>query len=451
MKSLQAILSSVFLAKQRFFRPTAYTFYRRLLSLQELDQAKLAAFNLNRRRALLFHAGTTTEKYAHWKSANASAFAYCTEDTWDGLPILTREEVSDDLESLRSKVFPRTRLVESTTGGSTGTPLRVWHDRLYPREAIAWRLLGWWNVPLGQHAAHTWRLRRTRRLSQLANTALWWPTQRIWLNAAAMRKEDLNRFIDEFNHLRPQLLQGYVGALEHVAAHIIQQELVVPSPIAIWTTAAPLNPNSRHTIQEAFQAPVYDQYGSCEVPFIAAECERHEGLHVFSDVVQVDIVRDDGSPADAGQVGRVLVTDLDNRVAPLIRYDTGDRAAWLAGPCSCGLPFPRITTVRGRVSDTLVMNDGTTIAGDYLTTIFDNYTEEIRQFQVQKITASQLRVLVCPRKQKANLDSIISAVHAALRANIGKTTMIEFQIVENISADAGKTRFVLDLTRRNLA
>lgn len=443
-----SLLSTVFLAKQRLFRPSAYTLYRRLLSLQMLDEVELEKFNLKRRRSLLFHAGLTSRLYRQWKSQHQSAFHHCSEEAWQSLPILSRKVLAEDLESLRSEAFPRSRLLESTTGGSTGTPLKVWHDSTYPRDAIAWRMLGWWNLGLGQHAAHTWRLRRTDPWAKAANRALWWPTRRIWLNAAAMRPRDVEEFIEEFIHLQPKLLQGYVGALEHVAASIIQHKLTVPSPLAIWTTAAPLSPHSRQTIQLAFSAPVFDQYGSCEVPFIAAECTEHSGLHVFSDVVHIDIVREDDSPATAGESGRLIVTDLENRVAPLIRYDTGDRAAWMIGSCPCGLPFPRISSVRGRISDTLSMNDGTTIAGDYLTTLFDDHTAEIRQFQVQKVAGSHIRVLVCPRSHTADIEGVLSSVRTAMVANIGTANTIEFQIVDQIPEDAGKTRFVLDLTRR---
>src|SRR5256712_5875097 len=36
---------------------------------------------------------------------------------------------------------------------------------------------------------------------------------------------------------------------------------------------------------------------------------------------------------------------------PLIRYRTGDGAPWLSEPCACGLPFRRLSTLRGRLDE----------------------------------------------------------------------------------------------------
>ncbi len=36
---------------------------------------------------------------------------------------------------------------------------------------------------------------------------------------------------------------------------------------------------------------------------------------------------------------------------PLIGYRTGDVARWLPGPCPCGLPFRRLSPLRGRVDE----------------------------------------------------------------------------------------------------
>jgi len=38
-------------------------------------------------------------------------------------------------------------------------------------------------------------------------------------------------------------------------------------------------------------------------------------------------------------------------VMPLIRYRTGDVARWVAEPCACGLPFRRLSPLRGRLDE----------------------------------------------------------------------------------------------------
>ena len=45
------------------------------------------------------------------------------------------------------------------------------------------------------------------------------------------------------------------------------------------------------------------------------------------------------------------MTTVSRRVMPLIRYRTGDVARWLPEPCACGLPFRRLSPLRGRVDE----------------------------------------------------------------------------------------------------
>jgi len=54
---------------------------------------------------------------------------------------------------------------------------------------------------------------------------------------------------------------------------------------------------------------------------------------------------------DAEGYGEIVLTTVTRRVMPLIRYRTGDVARWLAGPCLCGLPFRRLSLLRGRVDE----------------------------------------------------------------------------------------------------
>jgi phenylacetate-coenzyme A ligase PaaK-like adenylate-forming protein len=53
----------------------------------------------------------------------------------------------------------------------------------------------------------------------------------------------------------------------------------------------------------------------------------------------------------------VLLTNLANRVQPLIRYDLGDSVVAKPGPCECGNPLPAIR-VAGRHDDVLHLDNG---------------------------------------------------------------------------------------------
>jgi phenylacetate-CoA ligase len=55
--------------------------------------------------------------------------------------------------------------------------------------------------------------------------------------------------------------------------------------------------------------------------------------------------------ADSDGYGEIVLTTTSRRVMPLIRYRTGDVARWVPEPCACGLPFRRLSPLRGRVDE----------------------------------------------------------------------------------------------------
>src|SRR5205085_245972 len=54
---------------------------------------------------------------------------------------------------------------------------------------------------------------------------------------------------------------------------------------------------------------------------------------------------------DAEGYGEIVFTTLNRDVMPLLRYRTGDVARWLPGRCACGLPFRRLSAIRGRMDE----------------------------------------------------------------------------------------------------
>src|SRR6185295_20378238 len=106
---------------------------------------------------------------------------------------------------------------------------------------------------------------------------------------------------------------------------------------------------SRQIIESNFQCGVFDKYGSREFSGIAYECEAHEGHHIVAENYIVEILKD-GVPAEPGELGEVVITDLNNFCMPLIRYRVGDLAVAMDNTktCPCGRGLPRIGRIEGR-------------------------------------------------------------------------------------------------------
>src|SRR5262249_29218268 len=132
-----------------------------------------------------------------------------------------------------------------------------------------------------------------------------------------------------------------------------------------------------------FGCRVFNRYGCREVSVIASECPEHDGLHTMAEGLFIEVVKG-ARPAQAGEIGSILVTDLFNRAMPLIRYRIGDLGAWEEGTCACGRGLPRLRSVAGRVTDFLVGADGRLVSGVFLATYLVAQRPSLGQVQIHQ-------------------------------------------------------------------
>jgi phenylacetate-CoA ligase len=442
-------VNELFILKQRLGRPRAYRRYQEWITQERLSRDELHTLQWIAKRDILRHAFDTVPFYRkRFAALGLHPDDIRTAEDWPLVPVLTRADIISAGDSLISSAVRRTRLRRVTTGGSSGVPVEVFHDREFPAETLSWRMLSWWGVPPGAHAAHAYRLTRSSALQRAGNFLLWWPTRRIWFDASQMTPSRVDRFMREYRRLRPALVLGYVGAVHHLARHISDRGLTVPAPTAVWVTAAPITAAARFEIAAAFGAPVYDQYGCSEIHSIAAQCARQEHLHIHADARAVEIISDENAAVEYGQVGRVVVTDLTNYVFPLLRYENGDRGQLASHSCECGNELPLMAPVQGRSSDVLWLSDGSAIAGEFLTTIFDDHPRAVRGFQVVQAPDLSITVRYVPSGSGDIIEQALAHVRQLLESRTQGTVAVRTEMVDEISSDRGKSRFVVSHAQR---
>lgn len=434
----------VFRAKYRLWNRKAIEYHGWLEATQYLPRERLDAINLAKRQALVAHAYETVPFYR--KSFDAHSFHprdLTSDADWERVPLLTKADLRNHFDDLVSSASRPGDLKLSATGGSTGTPLKTYQDKRYPMAALGWRVLGWWGVLPSADVAYVYRLVRESTLSRFLNAVYWWPTGRIWLDASQMTAASIEAFIGKYKRMRPGLVQGYVGAVVHLARHVEKSGTRLPPPRAVWVTASPISEVDRRVVERAFGAPVFDQYGCGEMFWIAAECDRHDGLHVFADARHVEIIDGDGKPCPSEVEGRVVITDLENFAFPIIRYQIDDWAALRSGVCQCGRTLPLMSAVKGRMTDLLMLPDGAGISGDYLTTIFDESPDLAQAFQVYQYADMSMTLSVVPHPSISADNARLAAVVEALKKKTRGQVPIRLALVESIPHDRGKLLYVI--------
>ncbi len=205
----------------------------------------------------------------------------------------------------------------------------------------------------------------------------------------------LSDLVAALNRFRPAIVGSYPTALSLLAAEQAAGRLRIRPALAL-SGAERLSPAARQRIAEAFRCTVRDTYAASEFLGIAFDC-RLGRLHVNADWAILEPVDADFRPVPAGTASfSTLLTNLANRVQPLIRYDLRDSVTVDPAPCPCGSRLP-VIQVEGRADEILPLE---TAAGEtrmLLPLVVATVVEEapgIRSYQVIRIGARRLSVRI---------------------------------------------------------
>jgi phenylacetate-CoA ligase len=290
------------------------------------------------------------------------------------LPLLNKSVIRERGEELKSTDASLGPLSVDHTGGTTGTQVSFYRDRNCKvqrmgrqravldacgyvrgmRRGLVWGS----SADLGGGARQSLRA----RLRQFASA-------QIILPSIVMTEVEMAAYAQRMRAFRPEVLYGYPNALSQFAEYIGSTKDGIRGIHTIITTAERLSEKQRRTLQAVFGGEVFNLYCSREYGCVGFECSRHEGMHIDTGSVCVEILQD-GKAVPEGQVGEIVVTDLLNRGMPLVRSATGDQASLNFTPCQCGLPFPRLGHLDGRTADVVLRPDGGRVMGLMLTDLF---------------------------------------------------------------------------------
>ena len=258
----------------------------------------------------------------------------------------------------------------------------------------------------------------------------------------------LRDLVAALNEFEPAILTTYPSSLALLAGEQSAGRLRL-APTFIEVSGESLSPHTRHRAAAAFGCPVHDVFAASEFQAIAIECEQ-EWLHVNSDWVILEPVGVDHQPTPLGEPSHtVLLTNLANRVQPLIRYDLGDSVLARPDPCPCGNPLPAIR-VSGRCDDVLRLLDATGRAVSVLPLAIGSVADEtagLLRSQLIQSGPSEVTVRVAIQPGSA-AGTVWSTLHANLHTWLASQGLANVRLIRSArapegSATSGKFRQVI--------
>lgn len=229
--------------------------------------------------------------------------------------------------------------------------------------------------------------------------------------------------------------------------------------------AEPWTEDMRKTLEEMWGIHALDIYGLSEVigPGVAIECwEAKDGLHIAEDHFLVEVIHPDtGEPLPDGEVGELVFTTLTKEAMPVIRYRTGDLASIHREPCRCGRTHTRMSRVKGRIDDMLIIR-GVNLFPSEVEPILLSQTELAPHYQLvvdREGAMDQLTIEVEAAEEfwrqigKDEGDEKLSGVQQKmveqLRDHLGLTSQVKVHAPGQLPRSEGKAVRIIDHRKKN--
>lgn len=293
----------------------------------------------------------------------------------ESFPVITKNNIMDDEKMFKSDEFLDETLHTMCTSGSTGRPFRIEQDSV-KRNFVLGEILYYSSLvgyKVGNKLVYLRNLESGTRKSKfkkfLQNEEI------IYLRT--YDDSTLRKIYDELNSYGEKItILGYASTLNILSSYMLEHNLFLENVTGVISGAEALNTRTRHMTESQFKCKVVSRYSNQEMGILGQDDMEDEfNLNLANYYFEILNFESDMHVED-GEVGRIVVTDLNNKANPLIRYDTGD-----VGSFKKGSNRTILTNLSGRKLDLLYNANDEPVSFFAFDDLFEN-NYSIKQYQI---------------------------------------------------------------------
>jgi len=358
------------------------------------------------------------------------------------VPFLTKEDIRREKVRMVTQDASR-RGCKSNTSGSTGEPLYFYCDQASgpTRRAAGVLSYRWAGIDIGDRIAQMWGFHLDTPLKdRVVSSARNYFNNKLNLSSFHLSEETMHRYAEMLSVFKPDAIDSYPSSLAVFAEFCKNHRISNIRPRVVFLSGEKTYPHQHEVIHEVFDCPMFNRYGTNEFSIIAQDCDRHEGLHLLNPSLYLEVIHESGRPAESGEVGEVVITDLANLYMPFVRYRTGDLAVPTLRRCACGRGSSLLDRIEGRVFNVVVTAEGRSAGGAFWTYL-SRFVPGIKQFQIEQRDRHGVifRIVRGPEWKEEYAHSL----ERKIKDNLGNGFRVDFEFVDDVPlTPAGKFRFV---------
>ena len=437
---------SAILDRQRYGHD--FVKYRELLSKTvEYDQQALEDYQNQRLEIIIRHAYETVPYYRDMMS-KLKLKPQDIKEQGDlvKLPFLTRKDIHENFDNLRSRAFKPKQLKLGHTSGTTGSPLEILYDQgmMDMTYAVLDRQYNWAGASLKRFGDRVAIIRGNIIVPiQQKNPPFWrhnYYHNHLLMSSFHLSDRNIQLYIEELKRFQPRIIDGYPSTVYVLAKYLKDTGQTFPVH-AVLTSSETLYDFQRSMIEEVFETRIFDYFGAAERVIFAVECDRHEGHHICSEFGITEIVDDEGLPLKPGDIGRIVGTSLHNMGMPMIRYLTTDMTSIKKEACSCGRSLPLMEDVSTKAEDIIALKDGRMISPSVLTHPFKPM-HSVKASQIIQEDYDNIIIKIVPDDSYRDSDS--KHLIKEFKTRMGEDIKITIQMVDELERTrSGKFKWVI--------
>lgn len=259
-----------------------------------------------------------------------------------------------------------------------------------------------------------------------------------------LKESELKRVYDIMMEWNPEwmLLQPSTAVI--FCGYIKRHRLEPPKALKyVEFSGEILTDEIREMTRDVLGCVVANQYGCNEVNSIAYECPNGN-MHILNNNVFVEIVDEYGNVTcdssdcteNSDEEGKIIITSLQNKVMPFVRYEIGDRGRLKKNDnCKCGCKGKILELSSGRNNDYVYFSDGEYTSSYLFVNIFDivnlNTDGAIIQYYVEQIGYDEFNIMLCIDDEFEE-DEIIDIFYECIENRQIKNAKFNFEFSERL-------------------
>lgn len=349
------------------------------------------------------------------------------------LPVLTKEEVKENVEQIKNSLIAKKDLKKIQTSGTTGSGLVFYQTQLMENAqwAVWWRYrrrlginlnqwCGWFGgrtiIDINQGKPPYWRINK--------------PGKQVMFSAHHLNLNTVEEYYNEIKRRNLEWLHGYPSQLAFLSSLIKEKGLIPLQMSHITVGGENLLEYQKNNIQQMLGAFPYNHYGLAEgVANISQYPDEHFGCDQDFSFCEFISKEDDGSKY------RIIGTNYYNDAFPLIRYDTNDLISLKKDKDRV-----IINSIDGRNEDFITLPNGVKLGR--LDHIFKSLTF-VREAQLYQPKKGKLIIKIV-KGEGYNQFSSEKQILENARERLGSEIYIEIEYLEKIPrTKSGKLKFVI--------